>query len=227
MGFRKHTAGQVPTKITVVGNLTEGRKWIGAAIGQLNLLENQMGFQSLEQGHRTVKLNDNIIVECIKMFHMAEVVIHAIFPTSKKTSEDAFGNCYCYCNTSVGTIVDINYNQDETDDWYFTLFTLDDTTVLVLPEKDTVYNVEVCQKTSFILYLNIQGYDHYPHEIGEKVLVIETDVLILDPEDEEAVVEDTYIGRSCSIPNVPAEPSPSESPWRLTSLFNQDDTQDV
>jgi len=64
-----------PTKILVGGDKKTAETFIGPAKSQLNILKNQMDFQKLSQGVRRVWLNENVYVECKKIFNYQECKI--------------------------------------------------------------------------------------------------------------------------------------------------------
>lgn len=82
-----------PTKILVGGDKNKARTFIGPAKSQLEILKNQMKFQNLKQGLRRLWLNDNVYVECRKIFNYQECRIWVrptIIVESKKETKRYF-----------------------------------------------------------------------------------------------------------------------------------------
>ncbi len=59
-------------KIKIAGDREKARCYIGQAVSQMNILINQMSFQNLTQGWRRLWLNENVYIECGKVFNHQE-----------------------------------------------------------------------------------------------------------------------------------------------------------
>lgn len=61
-----------PTKMLVGGNQRAAKNFLGPARSQLEILKQAMSFQNLSQGVRKIWLNDDVYVECRKIFNYQE-----------------------------------------------------------------------------------------------------------------------------------------------------------
>ncbi len=172
----------------MAGNQEEGRKWIGSAISQLRILEEQLTWQNLKQGHRTVRIGPGVIVECVRCFHMAEVVVHAIFPVSEEIPTKipiSPPACFCGCSTSVGIVI----NAPSKD---------------IVPPRGSTYNVEICVSDGvvasfYIVYLGITSIDYFNHKVGDVCLVITME-------------------REAALPVLDGCLGDVDTPWRISSM---------
>lgn len=147
MAYRK-----VPKKIVVTGDIDRGRTYIGQADSQLNILQNQMRFQNLDQGWRTVKLAEDVVVECWSCFSLSAVHIHATPPKpAEKKKEELIRECLCLPCFTAG-IVEKVYPEEVTED------------DLIKGVRFT-YDISVCNDTLYILFKDFRirsaGWEQY------------------------------------------------------------------
>ena len=64
-------------KIIITGDEATGKRYIGEAHSQMNILLNQMSFQNLSQGVRVVSPYKGVTIRCIKIFNYQECRINA------------------------------------------------------------------------------------------------------------------------------------------------------
>jgi hypothetical protein len=187
MAYRK-----VPKKIIITGDIDRGKTYIGQADSQLNILQNQMRFQNLKQGWRTVKLADDVVVECWSCFSLSAVRIHVVpaGPEVEKLEEEK-KKCLCFPCFAFGVIEEITteYNTQQLENGY-----------------RYYYNVSVCDDDTYVLFENYSiksaGWERY--HAGQYVLVSvdaanpadvfpdcckDSDCLVSDRTDDEKMYE--------------------------------------
>lgn len=75
----------VPIQFKIIGDEALGRSYIGPAKSQMAILRNQLKFQKLNQGFRTVRLADNLYVECSKIYSTEVCTIIASVVIAEET----------------------------------------------------------------------------------------------------------------------------------------------
>ncbi len=154
-GYRK-----VPRKVVVVGNVKEGKKLIGAADGQLRILEQQMSFQDLKQGARTIKLRPGVVIECWSCFTLQGVKITVNTGIGKPIERIEWVECFCGCHISQGFVIGVDKQLCCYD------FEL----------RTTTYTVSVCVKKEpphymYVEMQNTPSAGFSPIEIGQPVVL--------------------------------------------------------
>lgn len=66
-----------PSRIKLFGNPKIAQQYIGVAKSQMNILVNSMKFQNLKQAVRRIRVNDNVYVECRKVFDTQIINIYS------------------------------------------------------------------------------------------------------------------------------------------------------
>jgi len=155
MEYRK-----VPKKIVITGDIDRGKTYLGQADSQLNILQNQMRFQDLQQGSRTVKLADDVVVECWSCFSLSAVHIHVVPGAGKEAEKKEEKECFCFCNVAVAIVTEAPDGADDAD---------------YVPDQDAVYSVSVCSENRYVAYEDIKSLDFFPHTVGDIVLVLVKD----------------------------------------------------
>ena len=148
-GYRK-----VPRKIIINGEEKEGMKLISRADSELTILQDQMAFQGLEQGHRTIKLPDKSVIECWSGFGLSHV---NIFTSGfLEGGGEEFKECYCDCGLAVGQIV--NYLRVGCYDFM---------------DPEQTYDVRVCVNGKrYILIAEAIPMVMYPYTNHQPVLLV-------------------------------------------------------
>lgn len=81
-----------PTKILVGGDTNAAKDFMGQARSQMEILKSQMSFHNLSQGVRKLWINDDVYVECRKIFDYQECKIWSrIVPAPIVEEETLFG----------------------------------------------------------------------------------------------------------------------------------------
>jgi len=154
IGYRK-----VPRKLVIVGDVNTGKKFLGEADSQLRILEQQMTFQGLKQGYRTIKPCSKVIISCWSCFSIQGVVIS--IKGGKKLPEEILRECWCNCNFSIGQVIELTGG-------------LGGETV---EELDTysikTYSVKACnRKEIYLLYENVIASDFTVYTSGQVVILM-------------------------------------------------------
>lgn len=66
-----------PSRINLFGNSKVAQQYIGVAKSQMEILVNSMKFQNLKQAIRRIKINDNVYIECRKVFDLQMINIYS------------------------------------------------------------------------------------------------------------------------------------------------------
>lgn len=133
----------IPVKTVLTGSTEYSQLFIGFARRQMKILERLMSFQKLNQGSRTVKPFDGVIVECWSSFSLQEVRIHvdeaAFFGVARQERRRAI-ECPCFPCFSLGRILAVRSESDG------------------LTMEKAVYDVDVCKKDFYVRYENYPIY---------------------------------------------------------------------
>lgn len=147
---------RIPTKIVIEGDLVEGRRLVGYAKSQMAILENQMSFQKLKQGHR--KLNDpasGVVIECTACYGHLDIYIYVPPPGGEERKTRKYCRCYpCY---SLGVIESVT---PETV-----------TTTWLESGARFVHSVSVCSVDQYVIYENIPAAGAEKYNVGQNVMV--------------------------------------------------------
>lgn len=147
-GYRK-----IPKKTVINGSKQQGQALISRANSELNILQEQMNFQHLEQGHRTVKLDNGAVIECWMNHGMSQVNIYT--PSYFEEGGAVDKECFCCCHLAVGTIINP----------YFGCYDWMDST--------KTYDVEICfHKNRYVLIEGVLPMFMQPFSHGQRVLVV-------------------------------------------------------
>jgi len=144
----------IPAKLIVTGDIPRGKEFIGFAKNQLSILRNQMSYQKLNEGFRTVKPFPGVVVEVWASFKLAEIKIHA-------TSEEGGGpggdfnrkdgrKCLCLPHFALGVIVSAEYGENS---------------------DEAVYDAEICSSSNYVMYLGLMSNGWARHYVGQYILV--------------------------------------------------------
>lgn len=171
---------KVPRTIIISGDQEKGVSLIGFADAQLKILENEMRFQRLKQGHRTVRVDQQSVVECWSCFALQQVTIH-VDPAGGKPKKKREWQCFCNQCLSVGRVLRINNGVAGQAEETFCGFAWE-----IYPERyycteEITYDVELCVNGNlYILAMNSMPTDHTPHCPGDIVLchVHQVDTLV-------------------------------------------------
>jgi hypothetical protein len=148
----------IPTKIVIIGDVDVGQMYIGIAKTQLAILEGLMKYQNLNEGHRTVKFHNKVVVECYSSFGFHEVRIHVTGVEGYREGVEVSRKkqkCFCACHVATGYI--INHRHACYD------FT----------NLDKMYDVLVCKhKRYYVLLQNMRSLGFTPYKNNEKVLLV-------------------------------------------------------
>jgi hypothetical protein len=130
---------RVPKRIVITGDVDRGKTYIGQADSQLNILQNQMQFQNLKQGWRTVRLADDVVVECWSCFSLSAVRIHVTpsrYVDEKREREEKW--CLCFPCFASGVIEKVFPEEATEDD-------------LINGVRFT-YDISVCTGSAYVLF---------------------------------------------------------------------------
>ncbi|MDX9893852.1 MAG: hypothetical protein RBS34_00300 [Desulfofustis sp.] len=162
---------RVPRKLVISGDKEAGQQHVGFADTQLAILENDMRFRGLKQGHRTIRISQDIVVEVWSCFALQQVNIY-VAPTGGKEEVEKKTSCFCNNCLSVGRILRINdgvilgaapeercgYEWDIYPSMYY-------------GNEILTYDVELCiSGNRYAEAINCLPSDHTPHCIGDIVL---------------------------------------------------------
>jgi len=145
---------KIPTKIIVQGDTVLGRKLIGEAKSQLNILINQMKFQGLSQSWRTVRYG-SVVIECLHSFgrSVVRITVPPIPAGGKKPGD--FRECFCTCSFAFGYILQPTNPGDE------------------FPSEEYKYTVEICNtKNLYVIYDNCLASDFFNYGTNYPIPVI-------------------------------------------------------
>jgi len=151
----------IPSTITVTGDIPKGREFVGFAKNQLAILQNQMSFQGLETGFRTVTPFPGIVVRVWSSFNLSQIHIDV---KKQAGEEERFRvkkeekTCLCLPHFSLGIIKKVDPETILTS-------TLDEANVRIL------YDVEICAEDRYLLYEGALDANLGMYEVGQFVLV--------------------------------------------------------
>jgi len=104
-GFTGHR--RIPRRTQIVGDIPTGKKLIGYADSQLRILENQMGFQGLKQGSRTVRPHRDIVIECWSCFSLQGIKITVLGSGRDKAEKISLEECMCFPCYAMGIVTNV------------------------------------------------------------------------------------------------------------------------
>lgn len=182
----------IPERIIVTGDIPRGRELIGLAKGQMGILARQMGFQHLTEGFRTVSPFPGVVIECWRtniLNDMRDIRIH-VEPkqkggeevTVKKTRERR--ECFCFPHISLARIIavhpDILPIPKQSDYASFEAYTeaVAAQAASVIEYNNFLptcfsftYDIEICAKTSYVLFNGAYDPNFGRYYAGQIVLV--------------------------------------------------------
>jgi len=185
----------VPAKILTVDYLgistPRSETYIKRAEQELSKLEGQVLRGSLDQGHRTFNLGDNVVVECSVCFNLKQAVVVIGRGIETRLSED---ECYCCSPCLVAGKIMSTKRADEEDVFlpmyeeeadYYAEILVCQAPSQDLPKKVTVYEERAAGGASVLQSRVLQNMtydtatmfdviysDYQNHQVGDSVLVL-------------------------------------------------------
>lgn len=163
----------IPVKITVTGNIPEGRKLVGFAKKQMAILENLMSFQGLKQGARTVKPFPGVVVECWSRFSLQEIRVHVAGgheeePKIVEEGQSEQQECLCLPHFAMAIITKVTPEKPAPGDVNYEAALA--AYNLTLPTRLFQYDVEICSTDAYIVFEGAYDANFGRYEAGQYVL---------------------------------------------------------
>ena len=144
---------RLPYSLKVVGNIDRGKRLIGIAKSQINILRNFMKYQGLKQCWRTYKVDDHNIIEMMISHGRSAIKITSLpFPEEEILIEGKKEECFCNPCLAMAKIISrspVNPDDSYTMSGYKMSFELE---ICSQKEAYMVFDIETHSSSAEYLY---------------------------------------------------------------------------